>query len=596
MGGNWRELISQPKYGLEVERDIYVSMRDGVRIAINVYRPDAEGKFPALLAMSGYGKDEMELLLPPQPLNRSAVWDGNLEAGDYTETVPRGYVHIIGDVRGSGRSEGEFPGPDGRDCYDLIEWLAQQPWCDGNIGMIGYSAFSGIQLKTAIEQPPHLKAIFVSHISADAYRDGAYPGGVLSLMSYGVWYGRHGTSGVAPNNAVSIMQKTLPKEEFERRRQELLNHPDINHYPNLYHLLLYPQKNPRTFDMLMNPYDGPNYQQSSAYSYFDKIKVPVHVVGKCAHETMGYWDVYEGVSTPKKLLVKPNGPEERPWREDIELIIRWYDHWLKGSDTGMMDEPPIKLFVMGENKWRYTNEWPLPKTEWTECYLRRWEGLSFEPELHQNEPDGFFQQPLHLSNKRDSVIYISPPLDEDLQVIGPAAINFFASIDQDDTNWIVKLYDVASNGIETRVSKGLLKASHRALDPKKSKPYEPYHPHTKESIEVIKPGEIYEYNISLNIISNVFKVGHRVKLTIESIESPRDPELQIHYHPKLNSSKTTLHKIYRNKEYRSHLILPIILGKRELPEERELPETMRDDNCLLLSEYSVYGPPFGQPE
>ena len=592
MKKDWRELISQPKYGIKIERDILVSMRDGVHLAINIYRPDARGKFPALLAMSGYGKDEMEVLLPPQPLNKSAVWDGNIEAGDFNDIVPRGYVHIIGDVRGTAHSEGEFPGPEGRDCYDLIEWIAKQPWCDGNVGMIGYSYFSGIQLRTAVQQPPHLKCIAVSHVSADAYRDGGYPGGIFSLMMYGVWYGRHGTSGFAVNNAVSVMQKTLPKEEFERLRQERLNDPDIKHYPNLYHLLLYPQKSPRAFDMLMNPYDGPYYQQGSAYPYFDKIKIPVSVIGKLSHETMGYWDVYEGIKTPKKLLVKPNGPEERPWREDFELLIRWYDHWLKDNDTGMMDEPAIKYFVMGENKFRFAEKWPLPETQYTKCYLRRWEGLSFEPELHQDEPDGFFQQPLHLSNKRDSVNYLSPVLDEDLQVIGPAAFNFFASIDQEDTNWMVKLLDVAPNGVETRVTKGLLKASHRALDPKKSKPYTPYHPHTKESVEVIKPGEIYEYNIDLKMISNVFKAGHQIKLTIESLESPRDPELQIHYHPHLNYSKSVLHKIYRNKEYQSHLLLPVILGKRELPEMRELPETMRDDNCMLLSEYNVYGPPF----
>lgn len=589
---NWRELISQPQYGVKAERDIYVSMRDGVRLAINVFRPDAQGKFPALLAMSGYGKEEMELLMPPQPLNRSAVWDGNIEAGDFNDIVPRGYVHIIGDVRGTGRSEGQFPGPEGEDCFDLIEWAAKQPWCNGNVGMVGYSYFSMVQMKAAIEQPPHLKCIAVSHVIADNYRDMAYHGGVLSLMGYGVWYGRHGTSGFAPNNAVSMMQKTLPAEEFERRRQELLNHPDIQNYPNVYHLLLYPQKNPWFFDTLMNPYDSPFYQQSSTYPYFDKIKVPIHVIGKCAHEDMGYWDVFQQVNTPKKLMVKPNGPEERPWREDLEVLIRWYDHWLKDNDTGMMQEPPIKLFVMGENKWRYEKEWPLPNTEWTKCYLRRWENLSFEPELHQNEPDGFFQQPLHVSNKRDSVIYMSPPMDEDLQVIGPTAFNFFASIDQDDTNWMVKLYDVAPDGAETRVGKSYLKASHRSLDPQKSKPSEPYHFHTQEKIETIKPGEIYEYNLYMGVILNVFKTGHRMKLTIESLESPRDAELQIHYHPHLNSSKATLHKIYRDKEHRSHLLLPVILGKRELTETRELPETMRDDNCLLLSEYSVYGPNF----
>jgi predicted acyl esterase len=458
--------------------------------------------------------------------------------------------------------------------------------------MVGYSYFSMTQMQTALEQPPHLKCIAVSHVMSDFYRDLGYHGGVLSLMGYGVWYGRHGTSGFAPNNAVSMMQTTLPKAEFEKRRQELLNHPDIKHYPNLYHLLLYPQKNPWFFDSLMNPYDGPFYRQASIYPHFNKIKIPVHVVGKAAHEDMGFWDVYQGVKTAKKLFVKPNGPEERPWREDLEVLIRWYDHWLKGKDTGMLDEPPIKYFVMGENKFRYAKEWPLPGTQWTKCYFRRWEGLSFEPELHMDEPDGFFQQPLHVSNKRDSVIYTSPPLDEDLQVIGPAAIDFFASIDQDDTNWIVKLFDLAPNGVATRVAKGFLKASHRALDAKKSKPYSPFHPHTKESVKPIQPGEINEFQVGLGMILNVFKAGHQIKLTIESMESPRDAEIQIHYHPILNHSKSILHKIYRDKDHRSHLLLPVVLGKREISETRELPETMQDDNCLLLSEYSVYGPPF----
>jgi predicted acyl esterase len=119
MKKDWRELISQPKYGIKVEKDVYVTMRDGVRLAIDIYRPNARGKFPALLAMSPYGKDEVELLMAPQPLARSAVWDGNIEAGDFNDIVPRGYVHIIGDERGMGHSGGEFPGPDGRDCYDL---------------------------------------------------------------------------------------------------------------------------------------------------------------------------------------------------------------------------------------------------------------------------------------------------------------------------------------------------------------------------------------------------------------------------------------------------------------------------------------------
>ena len=175
----------------------------------------------------------------------------------------------------------------------------------------------------------------------------------------------------------------------------------------------------------------------------------------------------------------------------------------------------------------------------------------------------------------------------------PASLNFFASVDQDDAHWMPKLFDVAPDGTETRLGKGYLKASHRALDPKKSRPGEPYHPHTKASLEPIKPGEIYEYNIGLGVISNVFKAGHRIKVMMESLESPRDAEIQIHYHPHLNSSRATLHKIYRDKEHRSHLLLPVVLGKRKAASESwELPGTLQDDNCLLLSEYSVYGPAY----
>jgi predicted acyl esterase len=561
MNEKWRELISKPEYGIKEERGIMVATRDGTKLSINIFRPDAPGKFPALLALSPYGKEEQELLLPPQPLYKSPIWDGNIEAGDTTELVPRGYVHIIGDVRGTGASEGEYYGTytslEGRDGADLVEWIAAQPWCDGNVGMVGYSYYSKIQIKVAIEQPPHLKCIFVSHVDADHYRESVYHGGILSLFPYGIWDGRHGTSGFAPRNAKSAAQRDMSPAEFERRRQELLNDADIKHYPNCYHLALYPHKNPRFFDMMMYQFDGPFYWDRSGYPYFDKIKVPIHVVGKCAHEGTGFWKVYAGINVrDKKLYVKAADAEERPWREDLDTLIRWYDHWLKGKDTGMMDEPPIKLFVMGINQFRFEKEWPLPGIEYTPCYLRRWEELSFEPELFQYEPDGFFQQPLFVSQKRDSVIYNSPPLAEDLACIGPAAIKFFASIDRDDTNWIISLADISPTGAETRLTKGYLKASHRELDLEKSTLQEPYHPHKRS--EPVRPGEIYEYNIALGMVSNVFKAGHRIKLKIESMESPRDPEMQIHYHPHLPTSRTTVHKIYRDRNYRSHVLLPVI--------------------------------------
>jgi predicted acyl esterase len=121
-----------------------------------------------------------------------------------------------------------------------------------------------------------------------------------------------------------------------------------------------------------------------------------------------------------------------------------------------------------------------------------------------------------------------------------------------------------------RLGKGYLKASHRAIDPDRSAPYRPYHLHIKK--DPVKPGEITEYNIELGNLTHVFKAGHRIKLKIESMESPRDPEMQLHYHPHLNIGRTTLHKVYHTEEYPSHLVLPITSGKEAVM------ETMSDEN------------------
>lgn len=562
MKKDWHELISQPKYNVKAEKNVFVPVRDGTKIALNIYRPDARGKFPALLAMAPYGKELQELYLPPQPLEKSIVWDGVTEAGDTKEIVSRGYVHVVGDIRGTGQSEGEYIGMhskyEGMDGYDIIEWIARQPWCDGNVGMVGYSYYGEIQLEVAIEQPPHLKAIFPTGVWLDMYRGMAYQGGVMCMFIYGLWDGRGGTSGMGVKRPVSAASRELTKEELERRRQELLKNPDIRAFPNLYHLANYPHKNPVFFDLMVNPYDGPFYWERSVYKYLDKVKIPTYTVGTWYHFFGGkaHWNLYNGLKTEKKIMMRPHGFPTRPWRDDLDVVIRWYDHWLKGIDTGIMDEPPIKMWVSGINEWRSENEWPPKGAEVTKLYLRPWEELSLEPELYQDEPDGFFQQPLHVSNKRDSVKYMTAPMSRDMEVIGPGAFYFYASIDQDDTNWIVKLSDVDKDGSELPMGTNYLKASHRALDKRKSRPTQPFHPHSGS--EPVIPGRVYEYAIELLPMCHVFKVGHRMKLEVGSIESPRDWEMVMHFHPHLCSSKPTLHKIYRDKEHPSHLLLSVV--------------------------------------
>jgi uncharacterized protein len=152
----------KPAYGgMVIEKDVMVPMRDDVKIAVDIYRPDTTEKLPALLAFSIYNKDlqgpDVAARLPPQPA-WSSLWAGLLEAGDTKFFVSRGYIHVVGSPRGVGKSEGG--GRRQWDSYDLIEWIAAQPWCDGKVGMVGISGFGAEQFHAAKQNPPHLKAIF----------------------------------------------------------------------------------------------------------------------------------------------------------------------------------------------------------------------------------------------------------------------------------------------------------------------------------------------------------------------------------------------------------------------------------------------------
>jgi predicted acyl esterase len=553
---------SEPIYDVVSERNVYVEMRDEVSLAVDVFRPEAEGEFPALLAISPYGKGIQTLTMPPLP-PQAPFWNGAIEAGDPEYIVSRGYAHVIADVRGTGKSEGDYRGwmskKEAEDGYDLVEWIAGQPWCDGNVGMAGISYFGTIQLAVAAEGPPHLKAIMPFNAPADFYRECAYHGGILQTF-FDALYSRYIGGGI------SVTLEGLSPEEQEKVTEEVRSNPDFVVYPQVYNIADNPNMSPCFFDVLANPTDGPFYWERSAYPQYDEIKVPSYFGSgwwAYGHQHLaGAFRNYLGIDAPKKLLINEPVTEHRPLPEWYNTeLIRWYDYWLKGVDTGIMDETPIKIYVMGDNEWRTESEWPLARTQWTKSYLRRWEGLSPEPETFPGKPDCFVQQPLDETSRVHSVQYMSRPMSEDLEVTGPVALYLYASIDQEDTNWMVALRDVAPDGSELELNRGFLKASHRAVDESKSEPWKPYHPHRDP--EPVVPGEIHEYAIELNSMSNVFKVGHRIKLEITSMDHPRALPARIEiggpihlpYH--VCSSKTTFHKIYHEEEYPSHLLLPV---------------------------------------
>jgi putative CocE/NonD family hydrolase len=237
---------------------------------------------------------------------------------------------------------------------------------------------------------------------------------------------------------------------------------------------------------------------------------------------------------------------------------------------------------MGANEWRSADDWPLPETRWTKFYLRSWNRLSaaaFVPASSDQEqpPDAFVQMPPTQTNEIQKLRFLSDPLPHDLLVAGPIVLNLFAAIDQTDTNWIVILKDVgpdvsvhtAREGErnitqdlpEREVTRGWLKASHRAVDPARSKSWRPWHLLTRETWQPVVPEKIYEYAIEIMATANLFRKGHRICLDITSLDLPTGVAgaTNVEYIPNhICSSRTTLHRIYHDVKRPSHLLLPVI--------------------------------------
>ncbi|MDE3075335.1 MAG: CocE/NonD family hydrolase, partial [Chloroflexota bacterium] len=226
----WFSKLSPERYGVREMRDQHAPMRDGTRLACDVFRPDAPGKFPALLSFSLYGKDVQKVMDNQRPLS-PRHGNGGQEAGDTRFFVSRGYVHVIADTRGAGDSEGQyqFQGPlEQQDGYDLVEWIAAQDWCDGNVGMLGMSYFAVVQNLIAEQQPPHLKAIAPFEAYTDRYRHSVYHGGILNEGFFHQWWGH-----VSIGTTKPLIYDYLSVEEVNRRREALYRQPEVQDSPYL---------------------------------------------------------------------------------------------------------------------------------------------------------------------------------------------------------------------------------------------------------------------------------------------------------------------------------------------------------------------------
>lgn len=552
-----------------VKKDLRVPMRDGVHLAADAYHDEGDVPRPALVALSPYGKELQALALTMPPQKRpSPMWDGCIEAGDIARVVKEGYVHVIGDVRGSGASEGEHIGNYnaggvslGQDAYDLIEWVAAQPWCNGVVGMIGISYFGSMQIFAAAERPPSLKAIFVSGGHFDFYET-TYHGGVMWFMPRAAREGRGGDSGWAfTHRHKSRMLACVPEDEVRRRVAERLADPDVAAWPNLVHVLNYPVHHESWFDIITNHLDGEWYEERNPINLARNIDIPVYLQinqgrGWTMDGTIELFDVLKG---PKKLEIGPYPPmQSRPWVEEHDTMFRWYDYWLKGIDNGIMDEPAVKVHVEGSRRWMTGEHWPVTPVAYRPLYLRTRGKLAFEPEpmgVEHAHPEGFYQAPLTVTDKVEKLTWCTEPFQTAVSVHGVGAAHLFAAIDQDDTNFILRLWDEAPAGKRQLVTTGFLKASHRELD-ERTREGNPYHPHTR-SVPV-KPGEINEYVIRLYPFANEFKTGHKLVLELMCNEPLVDEHNSLlppdAFH--LPVGRPVTHTIFRDAAHLSRLVLP----------------------------------------
>lgn len=552
-----------------VQKDLIVPMRDGVNLVADAYAGTDDAPRPALVALSPYGKELQALALTMPPQRRpSPMWDGCIEAGDIARVVDEGYVHVIGDLRGSGGSEGEHVGNYnaggvslGQDAYDFIEWVAAQPWCDGRVGMIGISYFGSMQMLAGAERPPHLKALFISGGHYDFYET-TYHGGIMWFMPRAAREGRGGDSGWAFTDRItSRMLETVPDDEVKARVAARLADPDVAAWPNLVHTLHYPKHHEAWFDIITNELDGEWYEERNPINLAPQVEVPTWLqIDQGRGWTVdGTIEAYHALGGVKKLTIGPYPPmQSRPWVEEHDKMFRWYDYWIKGIDNGVMDEKPVSVFVEGSREYVHADTFPPKEITYTDLFLRTRRRLSPEPELLDGSvaaPDGFFQAPLTVTDKVEMLSWSTAPFEEPTEMIGTGAAHLFVEIDQPDTNLIMRFWDEAPSGKRQLLTSAYLKASHRELSPETTHG-NPVHPHTRAV--PVEPGKIEEYVLRIYPFAAVLLPGHRLVAELSNDEPLVDDHNSLlppdAFH--LPVGRPVTHKVYRDAQHPSRLVLP----------------------------------------
>ena len=557
-GRDYRQL-SEPEFDMRHDNNVAITMRDGTALMADVHRPDAGGRFPALIAASPYPRQIQDLGAPM----------GFIEAGATDFWVPRGYVHVIANLRGTGDSEGEygfFDAQERLDMYDLVEWAAAQPWCDGNVGMIGISYFAMTQLEAAVERPPHLKAIFPLAVTADLY-EGAVHHGLLSSGFVTPFLSMIGLTSDRSDEfwrslPVQLARKVLHAPPLHRKFATMNGEASL---VVMRQLLKLPH-DPHPWDQLWlnaavkHPLRDEWWDERDLTPLLDRIDIPVYL--GCDWENVPL-HLPSTFLAWKALADNPNvrmGMLDRygltwPWESLHTEALAWFDHWLKGRDTGIVGGDPVRYALPGSDEWHSAESWP-PRGTHRELALRA-DGTLADDE---GEPGAREYMVLGAGLNRanpspidppSTLMWTSDPLEEALDIVGDIELRLVAAATASDTAWIAMLQDVSPDETVTDITAGWLRASLREVDEAASFSGGPVLPCRRA--QAVPIGEDVEYRIPLVPNARRFKTGHRIRLILASDDQdPSAPVIMNFRHASVGTS--SLNTVRSS----SRLLLPVV--------------------------------------
>jgi len=596
-------VCSAPSYEALAERNVMMPLRDGVRLATDMYFPSldgrkVEGEFPVVLTRTPYDKAA-----------QAAV-------GKYF--AERGYVAAMQDVRGRYESQGVFypfrhEGPDG---YDTVEWLAAQPWCNGEVGTLGASYCAAVQSALASLNPPHLSAMVVTYGPASYYHSSMRHNGVLELrfFTYAFMMATTSKEALADQNLKAALDKAYANvwdwvqagpirrgssplrfvPSYEDWCIDIYTHAKYDDYWKT------PGYGPRPF--YDQHADVPTLYVGGWYDTYTKNtlenflelnkrqKNPVHVL-------MGPW-THGGVGAPTAGDVSsaPDGG-----LSDYRSVqLQWFDHWLKNLPSGVEQARPVKYFVMGGGQlpekpgrmiphggvWKTSTTWPPPGMTPTPFYLHADGTLSERPPAEEVQPTVYQFDPadpvptiggqlsaipipaggydqrndsrfptsrgtLPLSAHKDVLCFTTAPLEEPVEIAGPITVKLWVSTDGPDTDFTAKMIDLfpPSANYPSGCALGLTDSIARLR-----------FRNSFEREELAVPGQVYELCFEMYPTANLFAKGHRIRVDISSSNYPRF-EVNPNTGGTLGADRrmrVAENSLFHSKSMPSHIVLPVV--------------------------------------